>query len=266
MRGLALSLPFIAPFTAALLHGELHGAAAAAAGVAAKRVAIIGTWYTSTSLDRASLAPRLLGGFVLHPQLGLTPPTGAGAAGSSTAYHLSRTASNLYTPVNISVFERNSYIGGRTTTVNAWSSPHHPIELGGSIFVSVNHILVSATEEFNLSTTFFEERYTEDDSIPEIGIWDGTQFAVVVKKEDGWWDKARLLWRYGLAPIKTNRLMKSTVAKFLKMYDEPVFPWRSLSEVAEKVGLVETTGVTGRQFLRDNGVGELFAREIIQAR
>ncbi|KAF2278518.1 Prenylcysteine oxidase [Westerdykella ornata] len=230
MRSLALTLPFLATLTTAAVHGD-HDSATASAGLTAKRVAIIG----------------------------------AGAAGSSTAYHLSRTASNLSIPLNITVYERNSYIGGRTTTVNAWSSPHHPVELGGSIFVSVNHILVSAAEEFNLSTTSFEERYTEDSSVPEIGIWDGKQFAVVMKREDGWWDKARLLWRYGLAPIKTNSLMKSTVAKFLRMYEEPVFPWRSLSEVAARVGLVETTGVTGEQFLKSNGVGDLFAREIVQA-
>lgn len=89
---------------------------------------------------------------------------------------------------------------------------------------------------------------------------------MITNSEDGWWEKAKLLWRYGLAPIRTNRLMKSTVAKFLKMYEEPVFPWRSLSEVVAEMGLVEATGVTGEQYLKENGIGELFGREVIQAR
>jgi prenylcysteine oxidase/farnesylcysteine lyase len=140
-----------------------------------------------------------------------------------------------------------------------------PVELGGSIFVSVNHILVSAAKTFNLSTSALENKYTAQD-IPELGIWNGREFVVVTRSEDGWWEKAKLLWRYGLAPIKTNSLMKSTVAKFLRMYEEPVFPWKSLSEVVETVGLLETTGVTGEQYLKANGIGEKFSKEIIQAR
>jgi prenylcysteine oxidase/farnesylcysteine lyase len=89
---------------------------------------------------------------------------------------------------------------------------------------------------------------------------------VVTTKEDGWWEKAKLLWRYGLAPIRTNSLMKSTVAKFLRMYEEPVFPWKSLSEVVARMGLSEITGVTGEQFLKANGIGEKFSKEVIQAR
>lgn len=88
---------------------------------------------------------------------------------------------------------------------------------------------------------------------------------VVTRSEDGWWDKARLLWRYGLAPIKTNRLMKTVVGKFLSMYDEE-FPFKSLNEVVEKVELKEVASVTGQEYLKANGIGDLFAKEIIQAR
>ena len=52
--------------------------------------------------------------------------------------------------MNITVFERSSYIGGRSTTVNAYDDPAHPVELGASIFVSVNEILMNATKEFGL--------------------------------------------------------------------------------------------------------------------
>jgi prenylcysteine oxidase/farnesylcysteine lyase len=88
---------------------------------------------------------------------------------------------------------------------------------------------------------------------------------LVTSNEDGWWDKAKLLWRYGLAPIKTNRLMKSVVGKFERMYEEPVFPWKSLSAVVREVGLGEVVGQTGEQFLKEAGIGEKFSQEIIQA-
>lgn len=60
-------------------------------------------------------------------------------------------------------------------------------------------------------------------------------------------------------------LMKATVAKFLRMYDEPVFPFSSLTQAAQDVGLSAVTASTGEQYLRENNIGNLFAREIIQA-
>lgn len=169
--------------------------------------------------------------------------------------------------VHITVYERNSYIGGRTTTVNAWDHPAEPVELGGSIFVKVNHILVKAVETFNLSTEDYRTDVGKEEADwPFLGIWNGQKFVVVQKNEGNWWDMAKLLWRYGLAPIKTLRLMKAVVGEFLKMYEEPHFPWKSLSAVVDELGLTKVTGVTGEQYLKENGIGDLFAREIVQAR
>jgi prenylcysteine oxidase/farnesylcysteine lyase len=148
--------------------------------------------------------------------------------------------------------------------VNVWDNPAFPVELGGSIFVEVNQIMMEAMKRFGLSPA--SNDFATQLEMPDLGIWDGQEFVLVTRQEDGWWDKAKLLWRYGAAPLWTNRLMKSAVGKFLTMYDEPVFPWKSLSEVVEKVGLLEVTGVTGEQYLKANGIGEAFSREIIQAR
>ncbi|KAF2743703.1 Prenylcysteine oxidase [Sporormia fimetaria CBS 119925] len=188
---------------------------------------------------------------------------GAGAAGSSAAFHLASYANASGVPVNVTVFERNPYIGGRTTTVNAWNDPSMPVELGGSIFVSVNHILVNASRQFNLTSKSHQQRATDDDL--ELGVWDGKAFVLLMKTENSWWDYAKLFWKYGWAPLKANRLMKETVAKFLRLYDEPVFPWKSLNDAAEGVGLLEVTGVTGQQFLMTNKVGDKFAKEVVQA-
>ncbi|KAI4668443.1 uncharacterized protein J4E78_002270 [Alternaria triticimaculans] len=189
---------------------------------------------------------------------------GAGAGGSSAAYHLAQYAAEAGIPTNITVFERNDFVGGRTTTVNPWNDPTISVELGGSIFVQSNRIMVKAKEEFNLSTAGARDLAAQME-MPDLGIWNGQEFVVVTKAGDTWWDKAKLLWRYGAAPLWTNRLMKSAVGKFFEMYDEPVFPWKSLSDAVERVGLLEATGVTGEQYLRTNGIGEAFSREIIQA-
>lgn len=59
--------------------------------------------------------------------------------------------------------------------------------------------------------------------------------------------------------------MKSTVGRFLRMYDEPTFPFVSLNAAAARVGLVDFTAATGAQLLRKSGIAEKFSREIIQA-
>ncbi|ORY15824.1 prenylcysteine oxidase-like protein 1 precursor [Clohesyomyces aquaticus] len=187
---------------------------------------------------------------------------GAGAGGSSAAYHLSQNAKDAGIPTSITVFDRSSHVGGRSTTVNAWNS-NVPIELGASIFVKVNHILVAAAKEFNLSTS--SDDRPRADGAPELGIWNGHEFVLVTNAEDGWWEKAKLLWKYGLAPIRTNSLMKSTVGKFLQLYEEPMFPFKSLSKAAEGVGLTKITGLTGEQFLEANSAGGKFADEVVQA-
>jgi len=190
---------------------------------------------------------------------------GAGAAGSSTAYHLSKFAANSSTDVNITIFERNHFVGGRSTTVSAYDSSSLPVELGASIFVQINQILASAVTEFNLSTaTNSETRRTKSIPGASLAIWDGQK--ILITQNGGYWDYARLWWRYGTAPLQTINLMKKTVGKFLQMYEEPFFPFaQGLSETAQAVGLTAVTAATGEQYIRENGITGAFAREVVQA-
>lgn len=98
-----------------------------------------------------------------------------------------------------------------------------------------------------------------------IGIWDGYRFVFVLKDSYGWWNIAKLLWRYGWAPIRTQNLMKRTVAKFLEIYDEPMFPFRSLALAAAELGLLDSTSSPGETFLEKNNVSPDFSRDVIQA-
>lgn len=188
---------------------------------------------------------------------------GAGAGGSSAAYYVRQNANDLGIKTNITLFERSSHVGGRSTTVYAWDDPNLPIELGASIFVKVNKILVSAVENFNLSID--SARSVGPENVPELGIYNGYELVLQTAAGSGWWDTAKLLWRYGLAPIRTNNLMKSTTGKFFKMYDEPHFPFKSLTKVAYDLGLTAVTAATGEQYLKENNIGALFANEVVQA-
>ena len=170
------------------------------------------------------------------------------------------------------IFEREPHIGGRSTTVQPFNDTStRPVELGASIFVDVNHILQQSVKEFNLT---LKEPYSTvrrirdgvqtNEKFPFMGIYDGSQF--VIKMADaGWWSSAKMLWRYGMAPYYANKLMQKTVAKFLAIYEAPYFPFPSLTKRVYDLGLSEVVGTTGAHFLKENGIGEAFGREVIQA-
>ncbi|KAI1498007.1 hypothetical protein F5X99DRAFT_394855 [Biscogniauxia marginata] len=186
---------------------------------------------------------------------------GAGAAGSSAAYHLRKYADEEDVVLNITLFERTDRIGGRTLTVDVYDNPLEPVELGASIFVEFNYILYNATRTFGLP---LKDPGSDEDGI--LGIWDGERFVYEQDSRSwGWWNIAKLLWRYGSAPYYTRRLVQETVATFLQLYHAPNFPFRSLSTRAYELGLVKITGFTGQQFLAENKLDGPFAHDIVQA-
>ncbi|KAI9813528.1 MAG: hypothetical protein M1832_006259 [Thelocarpon impressellum] len=190
---------------------------------------------------------------------------GAGSAGASAAYYLRRFSAESGHDVDISVFERSSYVGGRSTTVNVYDDPNQVAELGASIFVRANKNLVSAVINFSLPINDFSTSRPRE-APDRLGVWNGEEF--VFTQSEGswyWWNIAKLLWKYGLAPVRSQNLMKATVKKFLSMYEAPQFPFSSLSDVVHDVGLASATAATGEQFLQQNSIVPPFSTDIVQA-
>jgi prenylcysteine oxidase/farnesylcysteine lyase len=153
---------------------------------------------------------------------------GAGAGGSSAAFWLGLAKLRHGLDVEIDVYDKLGYVGGRTysivfkasdttltcilrvyagsTTVYPYGNKTlPPQELGASIFVSVNKNLWRATDEFNLTKIKF-------DDMPggTTGVWDGERFVFVMHSGSflsGWWETAKLFWRYGwTAPMRTQQM------------------------------------------------------------
>lgn len=187
---------------------------------------------------------------------------GAGAAGSTTASFLQKYAEESGISINVTIFEKTGRIGGRTLTVNPYDDPSIRLELGASIFIEKNHILYDSLAEFNLS-----KRDPDADSETTLGIWDGDEFVFTIDQKDSyWWNAGKAILRYGfLAPRRTQKLMEATIDKFLKLYEEPHFPFSSLTASVHKLGLLSATGQTGEQLLKENNVGNLYAHDIVQA-
>ena len=94
------------------------------------------------------------------------------------------------------------------------------LELGASIFVEANQNLWRASDEFNLTRRDFQDENYES------GIWDGQNILFSVRIvfvfrdlrsiiihynppqfNGGWWDTAKMLWRYGyMSPKRTETL------------------------------------------------------------
>ncbi|KAG6191952.1 hypothetical protein E4U34_005141 [Claviceps purpurea] len=186
---------------------------------------------------------------------------GAGAAGSSAAYHLHKYAHEANLILNITLFEKTDHIGGRTLTVNPFDDPQQRVELGASIFIKDNRIMYNATQTFGLNLS------TRKDSAPTdyTAIWDGE--TIVFRSEEGtpwWWNAAKLFLKYGIAPYKAMQLVKRSVGTFLQLYEAPYFPFRSLTQRVFELGLVQLTGVTGEEILQENKINADFVRDLMQ--
>lgn len=124
--------------------------------------------------------------------------------------------------------------------------------MGASIFIEKNFILNKSVEEFNLSIKDPDVGFDDDNW----GFWDGEKFVFELDMSRHWLvNAARIIWKYGpMGPKRTQDLVTKTVASFLRLYEEPYFPFKSLTQRAYDLDLTHTTGVTGEELLKANGV------------
>ncbi|KAI0035282.1 FAD/NAD-P-binding domain-containing protein [Vararia minispora EC-137] len=193
---------------------------------------------------------------------------GAGAAGSSAAFWISKAKQRFGIDVEVDIFEKSDYVGGRSTTVQPFNdSAYAPMELGASIFVEINKNMWRASNEFNLTRIGF----TGDDG-EGMGIWDGSQFLFTegdlgwTGPLSSWYDTIKVLWRYGFAsPTKARALVKNLTDSFVTLYDSNSPRWSNISSIVEHLGWDAQVSQTGLDYFTAHGVSEKFAREIITA-
>lgn len=116
---------------------------------------------------------------------------GAGAGGSSAAFWIAKAKERYGLDVVVDIFERSDYVGGRklfywcnspsalanffegSTTVHPYNNTaYEPVELGASIFVTVNENMQRAVKEFNLTADDFEGG--------DEAFWDGEEIVYTV--------------------------------------------------------------------------------------
>lgn len=205
---------------------------------------------------------------------------GAGPSGTSAAYFLKHgqdllTSSNTSSDtIEITIYERNTRIGGRTAITHPYDdSTLEPIELGASIFADVNLNLRRAVKDFSLETG------AHVGLSDQTGIWDGQQF-LFEGDQSSWWTSAKFFLRYGYSAITAENIVKKQLGYFAGLY-KPNFlhsnkagqgggrgsryPWNSIEDLADAINATELVGTTGMQFFKEKRVSELFIEEMVEA-
>ncbi|KAH3666278.1 hypothetical protein OGAPHI_004467 [Ogataea philodendri] len=168
---------------------------------------------------------------------------GAGAGGSSAAYHLQKFTGHAF---NITVFDKNDYIGGRSTPIDFDGVA---AELGASIFIQENELLANAAEVFNLTVT---EGFGNESSF---AIWDGQAMDYILEPSSSdILTSLRLVWRFGLYSISIVKYYQSqALDSFISDYYQTYFPWPSLNYIT---GLVKYTSQSSQKFFDSLGISD----------
>ncbi|XP_061448749.1 prenylcysteine oxidase 1 [Rhineura floridana] len=127
---------------------------------------------------------------------------GAGIGGTSAAYFLRQ---KFGKDVQIDVFERGE-VGGRLATVNVEGRYY---EAGGSIIHPLNLHMKHFVKELGLSVPHSQGGL--------LGIYSGDEF---VFEESSWyvWNFFKLLWYYGLNPVRMYLWVEEILDKFMRIY------------------------------------------------
>ncbi|KAJ7101021.1 Prenylcysteine lyase-domain-containing protein [Mycena crocata] len=186
---------------------------------------------------------------------------GGGAAGASSAYWISKAQERFGIDVEVDLYERESYIGGRSTIVYPYGNTSYPaVELGASIFVKANKNMWRAVEEFNLTRRDFRD---ENDGL---GIWDGEK--LLFTASGGWWkwwDTAKALLRYGFqSPRRTQAFVDSMINKFLTLYSPETPRWDNITHLATALGWTDLVNQSTSEYLKAEGVSNQFISELVE--
>lgn len=214
---------------------------------------------------------------------------GAGASGSSAAYFLSKAreqlirdgipgcnAEEIPNDVQITVFERNSRVGGRVLAIHPLDDKRYsPIDIGASVFSNINSNLVSAAQKYKLQRT-------KHDPVMQspIGLWDGVEF-VIDDFDNSRWSQWKLYWRYGNGPQKVlnlyvfdSRRVGKTIQSFRKIYSPQFlhdpkgragYPWPSIADLAQSLGINPLISQGAPGFFEGHKVPELCVNELVNA-
>jgi prenylcysteine oxidase/farnesylcysteine lyase len=143
-------------------------------------------------------------------------------------------------------------------------SPFYPHQ------VDANLNLMRAVDRFNLSLVPWTPPPSKDGD-DGLTIWDGSSFLFTSSSSLGWWDKAKLLWRYGYAsPTRTQTAVASLLKKFGDLYDPKWVghhgAFGDIESLSETVGFEDLAAETTMEwFTEEVKASERWTEEMVEA-
>ncbi|KAJ7462764.1 Prenylcysteine lyase-domain-containing protein [Mycena galericulata] len=186
---------------------------------------------------------------------------GAGAGGTSAAFWIAKAQERFGIDVEVDLYEKETYIGGRSTVVYPYGNTSLPAsELGASIFVKANKNMWRAVDEFNLTRRDFRDENG-------MGIWDGEKLLFTANGGWwGWWDNAKALFRYGFqSPRRTQAFVDNMINKFLTLYSSGTPKWDNITDLSSSLGWSSLVSQSTVDYLRSEGVSYKFISELVEA-
>ena len=175
---------------------------------------------------------------------------GAGPAGSSFAYHLSKMVQNAPN-VKIDLFEATAKVGGRVDSIYVPFEEGVVVDFGASIFVDSNPIMYNMSKLFNLTYT---------SSKGSFGFYDGKKSEFLFESSTySWWTKVKMAYRYGWSLKKGTDAGDEAAARYKGIYELDSFD--NMSKLVRSLNLEDTLNVTTREYLE--GYNENYLNEIV---
>lgn len=179
---------------------------------------------------------------------------GSGIAGSSLAYHATRSGE----ATDVVVLERASEVGGRIKMVSVGGQA---VNAGGKYIHSSNRLLLGVTRELGLETS----RPRKPKHGPS-GIWNGRRFLV---RTDGpaWRTTGSLINRYGVSLFRLHRVSQRFLTQFERLYRPPIATtgFDTPNELLEAIGLDRLLRIPADRYLSDHGVSTRAIDEYVAA-
>ncbi|KAF8531007.1 Prenylcysteine lyase [Gautieria morchelliformis] len=102
-----------------------------------------------------------------------------------------------------------------------------------------------------------------------MGIWDGAEFRFRASQKNGefgWWDLARLLWRYGMdAPRRSQSLVEGFVKQYMPIYEPSTPSWENVTDISNHLNLSASASVTTVEYFDALKINKKYSREMIEA-
>jgi len=178
---------------------------------------------------------------------------GAGVAGASAAFRLNEfTGTSLF----ITIYERESNVGGRVSSIRVHPNGVELEEEGATNFYTDDWCLMTAVAYTGLngmSRDAFLRRST--------GVWDGNNITTAPQcniKALSW----RQIWKYGLSPWRFRRAVQSTLFNWESFARSS--PFESLAKELDDAGLRGSVLSAADSYLSSLGIGRQFQLDFVQ--